>query len=95
MNQLNSPTSSPSSSPSEATGSDRPASASSGAGYAGDYDANYYAHGCGRPYQRDEVWLRFFKEVAQRIDEGIAPESVLGCGLRDGLPRRMLERERD
>ena len=31
------------------------------------YDADYYAHGCGRPYQRDDEWLAFFGKIADRI----------------------------
>jgi GT2 family glycosyltransferase/glycosyltransferase involved in cell wall biosynthesis len=49
------------------------------------YDADYYAHGCGRPYQRDEVWLGFFRQVAARIHESIAPASALDAGCAMGF----------
>ena len=28
------------------------------------FDKYYYEHGCGRPYERDEVWLDFFDGIA-------------------------------
>ena len=31
------------------------------------FDAFYYAHSCGRPYSRDDEWLRFFGGIADRI----------------------------
>lgn len=51
--------------------------------YAGLFDAYYYAHSCGRTYQRDEVWLNFFDQIAQRIIVDLQPASVLdaGCAL--------------
>lgn len=60
-----------------------PASPAPTAPPADVYDAGYYAHGCGRPYQRDAVWLGFFGGVADRIVEGIRPGSVMdaGCAL--------------
>ncbi len=47
------------------------------------YDAYYYAHDCGRPYQRDEVWLQFFGRIADRVLSDIQPRTVLdaGCGM--------------
>ncbi len=51
-------------------------------GYARVYDADYYAHGCGRPYRRDEVWLAFFREVAV---ESIQPASALDAGCAMGF----------
>jgi len=53
--------------------------------YAADYDADYYAHGCGTPYARDEAWLGFFGSVADRIVAGIAPASVLDVGCAMGF----------
>ena len=53
--------------------------------YAADYDADYYAHGCGTPYARDEAWLGFFGTVAERIMEGIAPASALDVGCAMGF----------
>ena len=50
------------------------------------YDAAYYAHGCGdRPYARDEVWLGFFGDVAERIVADIAPRTVLDAGCAMGF----------
>ncbi len=49
------------------------------------YDAYYYAHDCGRPYQRDEVWLAFFAKVAECIDIDLRPRTVLDAGCAMGL----------
>jgi SAM-dependent methyltransferase len=47
------------------------------------FDAYYYEHGCGRPYERDEDWLNFFDGIAKRIIEESKPKTVLdaGCAL--------------
>ncbi|MFN8423832.1 MAG: methyltransferase domain-containing protein [Anaerolineae bacterium] len=47
------------------------------------FDANYYAHGCGRPYVRDDVWLAFFGRIADRIVADLAPRTAMdvGCAL--------------
>lgn len=47
------------------------------------FDAYYFAHGCGQPYQRDEEWLRFFDSIADRIIADIRPGTILdaGCAL--------------
>jgi len=60
------------------------------------FDAYYFAHGCGRPYQRDEAWLSFFDGIAERIALEIAPRTVLDAGcamgfLVEGLRRRGIE----
>ena len=56
------------------------------------FDAYYYAHSCGRPYGRDEEWLRFFAGIADRIvadmkgsDRGQTPFRVLDAGCAMGL----------
>jgi GT2 family glycosyltransferase/SAM-dependent methyltransferase len=49
------------------------------------YDAYYFATGCGRPYQRDEEWLRFFGSVADRIMRDIRPSTVLDVGCAMGF----------
>ncbi|HEX8353631.1 MAG TPA: glycosyltransferase, partial [Pyrinomonadaceae bacterium] len=49
------------------------------------YEAFYYSHNCGRPYQRDEEWLRFFGSVAERIVRDIGPSSVLDAGCAMGF----------
>jgi len=53
--------------------------------YAEAYDARYYARGCGEPYRRDNVWLGFFRRVADRVVEGIGPGSVLDAGCAMGF----------
>ncbi len=49
------------------------------------FDAFYYAHSCGRPYARDEEWLRFFGGIADRIAADISPRRVLDAGCAMGL----------
>ena len=49
------------------------------------FDAHYYAHGCGRPYQRDQEWLDFFDKIAGHIQKEIQPESVLDAGCAMGF----------
>jgi SAM-dependent methyltransferase len=49
------------------------------------FDAYYFAHGCGRPYQRDESWLAFFAGIAKRIADEIRPRSVLDAGCAMGF----------
>src|SRR5512133_4199805 len=49
------------------------------------YDANYYKSGCGRPYQRDDEWLRFFDVIAERIIRDIHPNTVLDAGCAMGF----------
>lgn len=47
------------------------------------YNAFYYHHGCGLPYERTPGWLKFFSGIAERIVQVIAPRTVLdaGCAL--------------
>lgn len=52
---------------------------------AGLYDAHYFAHACGRPYQRDKEWLRFFGAIADRIVSDIHPGTVLDAGCAMGF----------
>lgn len=49
------------------------------------YDAYYFAHGCGEPYQRSEVWLGLFKGFADRIQADINPGTVLDAGCAMGF----------
>src|SRR5258708_29730874 len=49
------------------------------------FDAWYFANSCGRPYARDEQWLRFFAAIADRITADIAPRAVLDAGCAMGL----------
>jgi hypothetical protein len=45
----------------------------------------YYEHDCGRPYRRDEYWLTFFRELADRVLTELRPESVLDAGCAWGM----------
>lgn len=47
------------------------------------YDAYYFAHCCGRPYERSKDWLYFFGSIADHIVKEICPGTVLdaGCGM--------------
>lgn len=54
-------------------------------GIAASYDAYYYAHGCGEPYQRNASWLDFFGGVADRIIKDIQPQTVLDAGCAMGF----------
>jgi len=49
------------------------------------FDAYYFAHGCGRPYQRDEEWLAFFDSIAEQIVKRINPQTVLDAGCAMGF----------
>lgn len=51
------------------------------------FDAYYYANCCGRPYARDEQWLRFFAGIADRIaaDTPGTGLKVLDAGCAMGL----------
>jgi SAM-dependent methyltransferase len=49
------------------------------------FDAYYYAHGCGEPYQRSPAWLALFNAIAERIAQAIQPSSVLDAGCAIGL----------
>lgn len=56
------------------------------------YDAHYFRHGCGRPYQRDAEWLQFFDRIAERIIQTIAPRTVLDVGCAMGFLVEALRR---
>ena len=48
------------------------------------YNQYYYEHGLGPdPYRREEPWLSFFNNVADRIVDELHPDTVLdvGCGI--------------
>ena len=60
------------------------------------YDEYYFAHGCGRPYKRDDEWLAFFDSIAEQIVKRIQPKTVLDAGcamgfLVEGLRKRGVE----
>lgn len=50
-----------------------------------DFDAHYYATGCGRPYARDDVWMAFFDGIARRIAAELRPGRTLDAGCAWGL----------
>jgi len=58
-----------------------------------DFGEDYYRHHVGRPYRKDEVWLRFFTPIADLIVQGIGPRRVLDAGCGPGLLVELL-RER-
>ncbi|TCT04734.1 rhamnan synthesis F family protein [Aquabacter spiritensis] len=50
------------------------------------YDEEYFRSHCGLPYHREEPhWLKFFGEVANRIDDLFAPRTVFDAGCAIGL----------
>jgi SAM-dependent methyltransferase len=50
-----------------------------------DFDEDYYLHHVGRPYRKDEYWLRFFIPIADLIVSVIRPRRVLDAGCGPGL----------
>jgi SAM-dependent methyltransferase len=52
---------------------------------APQYGAYYYRHDCGIPYERNEHWLGFFGQVADRIVADLHPSSVLDAGCAMGF----------
>ncbi len=57
------------------------------------FDANYFEHGCGRPYKRDDHWLGFFDAIAERIATDLQPKTVLDVGCAMGfLVEKLRER---
>lgn len=49
------------------------------------FNAYYYEHCCGEPYERTERWLAFFARIADRIVADIAPRRVLDAGCAKGF----------
>jgi SAM-dependent methyltransferase len=49
------------------------------------FDAFYYAHGCGAPYERSPEFLTFFDRIAERIQSDIRPKTVLDAGCAMGF----------
>lgn len=47
------------------------------------FDAYYFQHGCGEPYERKPIWLNFFAGIADRLVREINPRTTLdaGCAL--------------
>jgi hypothetical protein len=49
------------------------------------FDAYYYAHDCGEPYERNEFWLELFDRIAEGIIQRINPQTVLDAGCAWGF----------
>ena len=49
------------------------------------YDEYYFHHCCGAPYERNEHWLNFFAQVAEKIIRKINPRIVLDVGCAKGF----------
>lgn len=49
------------------------------------FNAYYFAHDCGEPYLRNDVWLSRFEVFAERISLDIQPATVLDAGCAIGL----------
>jgi len=49
------------------------------------YDAWYFRHCCGRPYERSPEWLEFFGRIADRIVADIGPRTVMDVGCAMGF----------
>lgn len=49
------------------------------------FNQYYFEHCCGRPYGRDEHWLKFFGIVADEIVARIRPARVLDAGCAFGM----------
>jgi SAM-dependent methyltransferase len=49
------------------------------------YGRYYYEHDCGPPYERNEHWLRFNRDIATHIVETVAPARVLDAGCAMGF----------
>ncbi len=49
------------------------------------FDAYYYQHDCGKPYERTAEWLGLFAHIAQAIVQRIGPGTVLDAGCAKGF----------
>ncbi len=49
------------------------------------FDAYYFRHGCGQPYERNDAWLEFFDGIAEAIVRKIGPHTVLDAGCAMGF----------
>jgi SAM-dependent methyltransferase len=50
-----------------------------------EFGRYYYAHDCGKSYERNEYWLAFFRQMARRIVEDLKPQTVLDAGCALGI----------
>jgi SAM-dependent methyltransferase len=64
---------------------DQAAAAGRGSLGSSDFGAHYYAHDCGRPYQRDDHWLTFFQQIAGEIVARLGPSTALDAGCAMGF----------
>lgn len=62
-----------------------PVAPQEGTGGKPEYGAYYYRHDCGIPYERNEHWLGFFGEIADRIVRDLHPNSFLDAGCAMGF----------
>lgn len=62
-----------------------PVAPQEGAGGQPEYGAYYYRHDCGIPYERNDHWLGFFSEIAERIVRDLHPGSLLDAGCAMGF----------
>lgn len=62
-----------------------PVAPQEGAGGQPEYGAYYYRHDCGIPYERNDHWLGFFGEIADRIVRDLHPTSFLDAGCAMGF----------
>jgi GT2 family glycosyltransferase len=58
------------------------------------YNAYYYEHDCGLPYERNEHWLQQFANIADEIVRGIRPTTVMDAGCAMGFLVEMLREHR-
>jgi SAM-dependent methyltransferase len=56
------------------------------------FDAYYYAHGCGLPYERTTGWIQAFDNLAARIVQDLQPRTVLDAGCAKGFLVEALRR---
>jgi GT2 family glycosyltransferase/SAM-dependent methyltransferase len=49
------------------------------------YNAIYYAHSCGEPYEHNEAWMGVFNNIADHIINELHPRSVLDAGCAMGF----------
>jgi len=49
------------------------------------YNAAYYAHNCGEPYEHNEAWMGVFNLIADHIVNELHPRSVLDSGCAMGF----------
>jgi SAM-dependent methyltransferase len=49
------------------------------------FDAYYFTHGCGEPYEHSKPWLDLFRVFCDGIAQSIQPKTVLDAGCAIGL----------